>query len=367
LKNENELSFGFEYLNSNVTLKTFQSNLFQNFSNFNSTTKRFDFFIQTKLKYKSIFSILMANRLNVLKSNTYNLMEPRIEIVFKKQFSIGYQHVYQNLQALTNNGLGPQEDIWQEFAKPLQTKHFMLSYFKDLSIPNLNFSISVFQKSSKNVALYNIGFGSRSFMGVDEVRVEDVVTFGDSKSKGLELELNKISKKYRGWVTYTLSKGVYSFPEINNGNFFASNGDQRHILNLVNILNPNTNWEINASWSFNTGRPVTIPEIVYNRVANLLYKADQNKNNIASTSIVIFSERNAYRFNSTHHLDLSVKHFINTRYGKMNISLSGYNVYNRKNPNFYNIGIDKTESSYKLQKISIFPTIISLNLGFQIE
>jgi hypothetical protein len=126
--------------------------------------------------------------------------------------------------------------------------------------------------------------------------------------------LRKKTGKLTGWLSYTWSKTMRQFDEINDGNPFPARQDRTHDISIVGMYDLSKKWDVSASWVFYTGDAVTFPSGSYLIDGNL---------------VPLYSERNGYRLPDYHRLDLSATYFGKNPNSNLNISL--YNAYGRKN------------------------------------
>ena len=136
----------------------------------------------------------------------------------------------------------------------------------------------------------------------------------------LKLMVTKKKGKLTGMVNYTLSKAERTISGVNQGRTFAANYDRRNVFNLQAAYELSKRWTFGGTFTYSTGRPVTLPTGKY------------EFNNYQPT---VFTERNGYRLPAFHRLDLSAtfnpKKNENRRWhGEWVFSV--YNVYDRKNP-----------------------------------
>lgn len=85
---------------------------------------------------------------------------------------------------------------------------------------------------------------------------------GEGRSFGLELMVQKTLGKTTGWLAYTLSKTDHRFKNgtINQGRWFPYKYDRRHSISLNLSHKFSDRIDAGASWIFNTGGCITIPE-----------------------------------------------------------------------------------------------------------
>ena len=148
----------------------------------------------------------------------------------------------------------------------------------------------------------------------------DMYYEGANAAKGIEVLLQKKTGKHSGWLSYTWSKSENNFNELNGGDYFPSQYDQRHELKLVNIIEVG-NWELSANWIYGSGRPFT-PE--FGEYTLTLLDGSQ-------VTLVNYSNINADRLPAYHRLDLSVTY--NFKIGSNDAQIGGaiLNLYGREN------------------------------------
>ena len=125
---------------------------------------------------------------------------------------------------------------------------------------------------------------------------------------------------FSGWVSYTLGKVDYTFPDFNDGNPFPATQDRRHEFKVIGTYKVGK-WDLSATWIYASGQAYTAPESQY--YITLL--------DGQSESYIHVSDKNAYRLPDYHRLDLSAAfNFITKSYGGQ-FGLSIFNAYNNEN------------------------------------
>ncbi len=187
--------------------------------------------------------------------------------------------------------------------------------------------------------------------GFDENLVEDGYDTGDSESKGLDILIKKRWKNYRVWLSYSLSKFEYKFPDFFDKKFPAPI-DQRHILNIANLWHWK-NFEFSLGWKIATGSP-------FSRREN--FRIEQADTNEPETIKAVINQYNDVKLPLQHQLDGSILYnFLpkNTRNWKIVAGLSLFNLYHQKNIYNRDIFIDnRPDESSRLEYSS------KANLGF---
>jgi ferric enterobactin receptor len=157
---------------------------------------------------------------------------------------------------------------------------------------------------------------------------DDLYSFytGSGIARGFDFLLQKKVGAFNGWIGYTLGKVDNTFAELNNGNPFPAEQDQRHELKLVGSLDLGSNWTVSSTFIFGSGTPYTAPISQYSIV--LLDSSSMQYTHV--------SDKNTFRLPSYQRLDLSVS----KRFGEKGMShwlvgLSCFNVLNHKNISYY--------------------------------
>jgi hypothetical protein len=179
---------------------------------------------------------------------------------------------------------------------------------------------------------------------------------------GIEFLGEKKIGDLTGFVSYTLSKVTRTIPGVNQGFPFIANYDRRHAVNIAAIYELNPQWTFGTTFTYSTGRPITLPN---GRYRYDIYNVDY------------VTSRNGYLLPDFHRLDLSAtlnpkpKHADRKWQGQWVFSI--YNVYNRKNPfTIYtrtkqdedgNIIGNGTEKEARL--IYLFPILPSVTYNFK--
>jgi hypothetical protein len=147
------------------------------------------------------------------------------------------------------------------------------------------------------------------------------------------------------------------FPDLNNGNIFPATYDRRHDLAIVLIYEINDRWKISANFIYGTGQSITLPTgryFIEGRVVNQ------------------YTERNGFRMEPYHRLDVGAVYSIKGRKQKRihsELAISIFNVYNRKNPFFIYFATEgnvvEGTVAVGAKKVSLFPIHPSLTWNFK--
>lgn len=151
--------------------------------------------------------------------------------------------------------------------------------------------------------------------------VDQPFSQGNSRIRGVDILLKKRIQNYRTWVSYTLSKTVYEFTNLQE-NAFPATHDQRHALQWVHVYTKDK-IEFSIGWQFRSGLPYTSPRGV---------ELDFNEQTQRNIPRLTYNEQNASRLKPYHRLDASLMyHFGKTKRLSGFVGLSLVNMYNTVN------------------------------------
>jgi hypothetical protein len=268
------------------------------------------------------------NRWETIKA--YINLEPRLGVRYalseNQSIKASYNRMVQNTHQMAAGTVPLPFNNWAPsgpYLKPQMADQVAIGYFQNFNDNMYEGSIEAYYKDVNNVT---------DFADNAEILLnEDLSTEyrqGDSWAYGAEFMLNKKKGKLTGMVSYTWSKVMRKIDGVNqqtdeNGNAYgktyAAGYDRRNVLNIIGAYDYNDKWTFGASFTYSTGRPVTLP--------SGKYEIDGYMPNT-------ISDRNGYRMPDFHHLDLSAT--LNPRKNagrrfKGQWVFSVYNVYSRKN------------------------------------
>ncbi len=226
---------------------------------------------------------------------------------------LSYNRMYQYIHLISNTTSATPLDVWAPsgtYLDPQYADQIALGYFRSFNDNAYDFNAEVYYKSMNDVTDFVDG---ADLLFTEEIETETVQ--GDARAYGFELQVNKNKGALTGWLSYTLARTERKILGINNNEYYPSNSDQLHELNLVGLYKLNDRWDFGANFVFGSGRPVTYPTGQYEQ--NGLVVAD-------------YENRNGDRLPAYHRLDISAT--LNPKKGKKGkwiFSLA--NVYNRQN------------------------------------
>ena len=293
----------------------------------------------------------------------YNRVEPRFSIRFlvdsstsiKASFTMNYQYIHQVSMA----SISLPTDVWMpstSLIKPQYGTQYTLGVFRNWKDNSWETYIDFYYKDLKNLVEYKDGEG---FNADFQSNPDASYCFGNGTSYGVEFFVKKAVGRFTGFVGYTLSYSQRQFPNLNKGKPFYAKYDRRHDVSIslsYEILR--NKLSASAVWVFASGNAITLP-------ANYYF--------INGNYVIEYAERNSYRVEPYHRLDLSLNWTIKkTSKFETGLNFSVYNVYNRKNPFvifFENTmdfsSLDNFEMSSKAIQMSLFPIIPSITWNFK--
>jgi outer membrane cobalamin receptor len=265
-------------------------------------------------------------RLNHYQSTEKFYFEPRLRFWYKPtdalnlhgHFGKYYQFLSQIVEIEGNNNVGIETAVWTLAGKGSDVPILDATQLQIGAIYNKNswlIDAQVYYK--KTLGLTSLATGFNSDLGPKQ--------FGSSNTRGLDLLIKKRWKGLRTWVSYTLSKSDYLFPDFFDKEFAAPN-DQRHILNFA-VSQSFGKFKCSLGWRFASGRPYSIKENFRPVPSPSGIRGDFNL-------IPEVPEFNSEQLPNEHRLDMTISYTLLPKNGatwRGNIGLSLFNIYNQDN------------------------------------
>lgn len=281
--------------------------------------------------------------------------------------------MHQYIHLLTNSGQGIPVDFWvpsTQNVPPSKSTQYTFGFVTS-AFHQLELSCETYYKTINNLINFKDG---ESYLGTNKNWEEKIETKGYGKSYGVEFLLQKKYGKTTGWIAYTYGKSTRQFNNINNGKTYPFKYDRTHDISIVFNRKLSKTVDFSLTWVYGTGYALTMPSSKY-------YVHDFNPKNpslsepdINTEEIYIYTEKNAFRAEAYHRLDLGLNFRKEIKWGTRTLNLSIYNLYNRKNPYFYtlstkptsNINSNGNEKVYLLRN-SLFPFIPSISYSIKFK
>ena len=288
--------------------------------------------------------------------NTYSNFEPRLGLNYtirsNSSIKASYARTSQYMQLTQKSSGGMPLDVWfpaSPNVKPQLSDQVAIGYFHNLKDNKVELSVETYYKKMKNT----IDFKDFAKLLLNK-ELEGELRFGSSESYGVEFMSRFNFRSFQGWLGYTWSRSKRKVNGINNGKTYRSPYDKPHDIKaaLSYSLSPRTT--LSANFSYTTGAPITLP------TGRAAYQG---------SFIKIYSDRNSYRMEDYHRLDLAVtikgKEKPNRKWqGEWNISL--YNAYGRKNPWYITFEQDDNNPNVMYaEKTYLFTYVPSITYNFK--
>ncbi|NOR76037.1 MAG: hypothetical protein GQ525_12890, partial [Draconibacterium sp.] len=286
--------------------------------------------------------------------NTQGGLEPRIALNYiinrKNSIKTSYNRIYQFLHLLSNSTTTTPTDLWlpsSNNVKPQISDQISLGYFRNFKDNEYETSLEVYYKDLKNQIDYKNGAEL-----VYNSTVESELVFGRGWAYGAELMLKRNFGRLNGWLSYTWSKTIRQFDEINNGNPYSARQDRTHDVSVVAMYDLTEKLKLSATWVYYTGNAVTFPS---------------GKYEIEGQTVGYYTERNGYRMPNYHRLDFGLTwQRKKTEKFESSWNFSVYNAYARENAYF--IDFRQNEENPEITEavqFAIFKAIPSVSYKFK--
>ena len=288
--------------------------------------------------------------------------EPRAAVAYQlnanSSIKGSYNRMSQYLHLLSNTSSPTPLDVWApsgKYIKPQLLDQFAVGYFKNFKDDTFSLELESFYKTIENRIDYIDGANL-----IANEAIEQVILNGEAKAYGLEILLRKNEGRFKGWLSYTLSKSEQRTPGrtpeepgINNGEWYRTPWDKTHDISFTGSYELNRKWSISSNFLYQTGIPATFPngQYEYNGITIPSYEA-----------------RNSSRLSSYHRLDVAFNFNPNpdsTKRFKGNWVFSVYNLYNRRNAASISFSENRFSGANEATRLSIFGIVPSVSYNFK--
>jgi len=233
-------------------------------------------FIQNMTQSLKNWKLKTGFRLNYYQISRKFYFEPRISGTrslgdhFSAKFSVG--RYYQFLSKVSQiDSYSYNRDFWVisdgEDHPVLSSNQFIAGgSFKS---GNLYIDIEAYYKTLDGLQLYqyfnqyNKNFNNQDPLppGQNKTRTKSHFSTGSGDAYGLDMMVKYEGRGYTGWLSYSLSKAVQQYSNINNNSSIPAPYDQRHGLTFTNMYRYKK-WNFSAVCIFTTGHPYVVDETV---------------------------------------------------------------------------------------------------------
>jgi hypothetical protein len=284
----------------------------------------------------------------------YGGFEPRVavryELTSTSSVKASYNRMYQYMHLLSNSTTSSPTDQWvptSNNVKPQLSDQVSLGYFRNFRNNMFEFSVETYYKDLQNQIDYRNGAEL-----IFNEEVEGELVYGKGKAYGIEILLRKQTGRLTGWVSYTLSRSLRQFDEINAGKEFPARQDRIHDLAIVGMYDLTKKLKLSANWIYYTGSAATFPSGKYES---------------AGLQVPYYTERNGYRMPNYHRMDIGltwIRKKTDRRESSWNFSL--YNAYGRQNA--YTITFRQNENDparTEAVQVALFTWVPSITYNFK--
>jgi len=308
------------YLSHNLTVKKWQFDYGFRFSMF-TTLGNYNDIIYADPQELILPKVAKVNQYSSFEPiKSFTTPEPRINVGYNfspnTALKASYNRMAQYIQQVISGITPLPVSFWlpsSTYIKPSVGDNFSLGFTHKLPY-NIETSFEAFYKNRTNT----IDFvdNAVTFLNPDVITQ---IRSGTSKAYGAEVFISQASEKLNWNISYTWSKAERNIMGINNDKTYFAPFDRRHSIAALATYELNKKWNFGLSWSFATGRPITLPSGTYQ---------------FQQYAVNYITERNGYRMPDYHRLDVSANYKPNPKaswkwYSEWNFSI--YNVYNRFN------------------------------------
>lgn len=284
----------------------------------------------------------------------YGGLEPRISLKYQidevSSVKTSYNRNFQYMHLLSNTTTSSPTDIWvpsSNNVKPQIANQVALGYFRNFKDNMFEASVEVYYKTLANQIDYRNG--ADLFTNAE---LESELEYGKGRAYGAELYIHKQTGRLTGWLSYTLSRSLRKFENINNGNEYSARQDRIHDISVVAMYDLTKKIKVSGTWVYYTGSAVTFPS---------------GKYTVGGMTVPYYTERNGYRMPAYHRMDLGVTWIRRkTEKRESNWNFSIYNAYGRENA--YSISFQQNEkdpSKSEALQTSLFRWIPSITYNFK--
>ncbi len=286
----------------------------------------------------------------------FDNLEPRFAMSYviseEQSVKASYNRMTQYLHLISNTQSPTPLDVWapsDRYLKPQLLDQIAVGYFQNFKDDLYSLEVESFFKKIKNRVDYIDGANL-----IANEAIERVVLNGRARAYGLEVLFRKNSGRFKGWVSYTLSRTEQQVagrtPEetgINNGNWYKTGFDKLHNLAVVANYKLNEKWRFSANLIAQTGQPVTFPNGQYQ---------------YEGITVPVFGARNEENLPTYHRLDVSATLTPTKNKGRKwqaEWVFGIYNLYNRQNAASITFRQNQETGSNEALRLSIFGIVPS--------
>ncbi|HPT32975.1 MAG TPA: TonB-dependent receptor, partial [Prolixibacteraceae bacterium] len=230
--------------------------------------------------------------------NSWSGWEPRVSVRYSfndnNSLKLSLTRIRQHINLVSNTTVMNPADVWKlsnTYVKPLVCDQVALGFFRNFAKNSYETSLELYYKKMNHLIEYKNGASL-----ILNPALEADLLDASGYNCGAELYIRKNSGRLTGWLSYALStsqrrtNGTTRESQVNENRWFPSSNDQPHSLNMVGNYHISKRWRFSWTFTYNTGRPVTLPELKYT---------------VGDHQLIYYSDRNKYRLPDYHRLDVA--------------------------------------------------------------
>jgi hypothetical protein len=267
-----------------------------------------------------------------VRGRTYLSAQPRLSLAWdwneQWRWTISGSRMTQFLHLLSNSSIGLPTDLWVPATEHIRPANAWLAStgWRYQWGDGWQVELDLYYKKMHHLLAFSEGAsGFRDW--------ENNVTSGDGEAFGAEWLLRRTRGRLTGWLAYALARSTRQFPLINFGNPYPFKYDRRHDLKVALVYRHRDWLHFSANWLLSSGFAFSIPLVKYRVVLPGIVLPGG-----AGIEVLDPGQKNQYRMPVYHRLDVNA-HFEwgRGRTWQHALNVGVYNVYDRKNPLYYDV------------------------------
>ncbi len=289
----------------------------------------FSFSQKWRLNFGARAALFQSKDLLNKFNDNFFLFQPRIAIEYRPTNIISLlfsaEKIEQPLHQLTNSEVGFPNDLWvpaSERVQPQIADQFNLTATYQPS-EKLKIKASAYNKSIDNLIQYREGTTLPTLTSNASFAWQEDVISGVGNSRGIELEAETQSKKFRGDIAYAYTKSTRRFNNLNDGEVYPFRFDQRNAIAINAYVKITPKIWAYANWQFNSG----IPQTLFLDTLGFYNPITVDGEDLDS----IVSRTNAHLIPNFHRLDVGILATFKKKNFTHELNIGVQNVYRRRN------------------------------------
>ncbi len=260
----------------------------------------------------------------------------------------------QYLHRILFNEINLPEDVWfpaNDFMKPQDAWQATLGIESNL-VGGFSLSAEGYLKKMNNLYVvepdpFAIGLSE----GIDLIEE-------NGHGYGVEFFIRKSKGKTGGWLSYTISTSERDFiDDLDQKVSIHSSFDRRHDFKVFLYRRMNDRWQVSLNWLYGTAMPQ-----LYSGTSDsesLIFE----QNPITPDTPEPYHLRPALRSEPYHRLDVAVSYFLKKKKFEHTFKVNIYNVYDRKNPAFYQQDFQPENGGITSKPVNLLPFMPGVYYG----